>query len=70
MLNKDTPDHEKLSKNMDAKTRAKFEEKFGQYRTQSYAFSIQNILWFIGAIALFYYLDFYIAVRYDPRVNR
>lgn len=59
-----------LSENMDAKTRQKFEKKFEKYRSRDYPYSIQNVLWLIGSIALFYYTDFYVAVRYDPRVNR
>lgn len=59
-----------LSENLDEATRKKFEKKFGKYRSRDYPYSIQNVLWMMGSIALFYYTDFYIAVRYDPRVNR
>jgi hypothetical protein len=59
-----------LSENLDEATRKKFEKKFGNYRSRDYPYSIQNVLWMMGSIALFYYTDFYIAVRYDPRVNR
>lgn len=59
-----------LSENMDEATRKKFEKKFEKYRSRDYPYSIQNVLWLIGAIALFYYTDFYVAVRYDPKVNR
>lgn len=70
-LDKEKPNEKyTLSQNMDSKTQQKFEKKFEKYRTKDYPYSIQNILWFIGSIALFYYTDFYVAVRYDPRVNR
>jgi hypothetical protein len=55
---------------MDEETREEFEKRFGKYRTKESPYSIQNILWFISSIAVFYYTDFYIACRYDQRVNR
>ncbi|XP_061192871.1 transmembrane protein 128-like [Saccostrea echinata] len=59
-----------LSQNMDEETRKEFEKKFGKYRSKDSPYSIQNILWLISSIAVFYYTDFYIACRYDQRVNR
>ena len=29
-----------------------------------------SIFWMVAAIAVFYYTDFYIAVRFDPRIYR
>ncbi|XP_048747332.1 transmembrane protein 128-like [Ostrea edulis] len=63
-------DKSSLSQNMDEETREQFEKRFGKYRTKESPYSIQNILWFVSSIAVFYYTDFYIACRYDQRVNR
>jgi len=68
--NEDVPDHEKLRRNMTVEDREEFEKKYEKFRTKQSNYNVQNILWFIGSIALFYYTDFYIACRYDPRVNR
>lgn len=68
----DSPDHSKLRENMDPDTRKKFESRYEKYRTKTdnYKYSIQNIMWLMVAIAVFYYTDFYFVVRYDIRVNR
>lgn len=29
-----------------------------------------SVFWMVAAIAVFYYTDFYIAVRFDPRIHR
>lgn len=29
-----------------------------------------SVFWMIAAIAVFYYTDFYVAVRFDPRIHR
>lgn len=29
-----------------------------------------SVFWMITAIAVFYYTDFYVAVRFDPRIHR
>ncbi|XP_033756849.1 transmembrane protein 128-like [Pecten maximus] len=68
---REVPDHSKLSTHFDEETREEFEERFGKYRKKKGSkYSLQNVLWFVGSIAIFYYTDFYIACRYDPRVNR
>ena len=59
-----------LSSHMDLKTQKEFEKKFEQYRTKTSAFTFQNILWLLGAIAVFHFTDFVLVLRYDPRVNR
>ena len=33
-------------------------------------YSIQNVLWLITAMAVFYLTDFYVAVRFDDRIKR
>ena len=48
----------------------KFDKQHRKYQKIESAYSIQNILWLIASIGVFYYTDFYLAVRYDPRVNR
>lgn len=60
----------KLSEHIDEKTEREIEKKFGKHRRKESAYSIQNVLWLITSIAVFYYTDFYIACRYDQRVNR
>lgn len=60
----------KLSEHIDEKTEREIEKTFGKHRRKESAYSIQNVLWLITSIAVFYYTDFYIACRYDQRVNR
>lgn len=60
----------KLSEHIDEKTEREIEKAFGKHRRKESPYSIQNVLWLITSIAVFYYTDFYIACRYDQRVNR
>nr|XP_022343076.1 transmembrane protein 128-like isoform X1 [Crassostrea virginica] len=68
--NEETNEKSTLSQHLDEKTQAEIEKTYGKYRRKESAYSIQNILWLITSIAVFYYTDFYIACRYDQRVNR
>ena len=55
---------------IDPELKKKFDKQHKQYERKESAYSIQNILWLIAAIGVFYYTDFYLAIRYDPRINR
>ena len=55
---------------IDPELKKKFDRQHKQYERKESAYSIQNILWLIAAIGVFYYTDFYLAIRYDPRINR
>lgn len=58
--------------NMDPEMRMRFEDKYGKYKRNltSSPYTIQNVCWLIGSMAVFYYTDFYLVLRYDPKVNR
>ncbi|XP_064601964.1 transmembrane protein 128-like [Liolophura sinensis] len=57
---------------MDSETRRRFEDKYGKYKRNltSSPYTIQNVCWLIVSMAVFYYTDFYLVLRYDPKVNR
>ncbi|XP_077992706.1 transmembrane protein 128-like [Glandiceps talaboti] len=47
------------------------EEKFKKvHESQNSSQWMSNIFWMIASIAVFYYTDFAIAIRVDPRINR
>ncbi|KAK3581611.1 hypothetical protein CHS0354_003150 [Potamilus streckersoni] len=57
-------------KELDPDKKEKFDKEHRKYRKIESPYSIQNILWLLASMATFYYSDFYLAVTYDPRVNR
>ncbi|KAL3865145.1 hypothetical protein ACJMK2_006766 [Sinanodonta woodiana] len=57
-------------KELDPDKKEKFDKEHRKYKKTESPYSIQNILWLIASMATFYYSDFYLAVTYDPRVNR
>ena len=57
-------------KEVDPDLKKKFDQQHKKYEKKESAYSIQNILWLIAAIGVFYYTDFYLAIIYDPRINR
>ena len=57
-------------KEVDPDLKKKFDRQHKKYQKIESAYSIQNILWLIAAIGVFYYTNFYLAIRYDPRINR
>ncbi|XP_071090062.1 transmembrane protein 128-like [Haliotis cracherodii] len=60
----------KLSSQIDPATQKKFEAKFGKYRRKESVFSIMNILWLMAGVAVFYFSEIVLVIRYDPRVDR
>ena len=57
-------------RSVDPELKKKFDQQHRQYEKKESAYSIQNVLWLIAAIGVLYYTDFYLAIRYDPRINR
>ncbi|ESO96853.1 hypothetical protein LOTGIDRAFT_231679 [Lottia gigantea] len=66
---KPTQDGETKFKDIDPQTRQEFEKQYGKYQKKSSPFCIQNILWLISSIAVFHFTDFYMVIRYNPKVN-
>ncbi|XP_046576893.1 transmembrane protein 128-like [Haliotis rubra] len=60
----------KLTSQIDPETQKKFEAKFGKYRRKESVFSIVNVLWLVAGVAVFYFSDVVMVIRYDPRVDR
>lgn len=64
---RNSQNEQQLSEDTQKFLNSRYEE---EHKPKTSPYTLRNVVWLVAAMAVFYYSDFYPALKYDPRINR